>query len=357
MLLLVVVLFPTRQASSSRRAFLGFLIATLVTICGIALVLHSLDFVLADVGEAIVKSQIGKLRQEQASHIPKNLIIIEGSSQTALGVDYDAVEKQLRDAGYDVAVIQLSGAGGNHLERYTLLSRMAEEMQREGLSTSPNTRLMLEVAPEYDENPVIFFLANKDTLRGYHYSTLSNLWFAHRSLQIARGNPNYAALGAILRGALMSMFDIGLLPQMRRFDDLEPAPPFGPASRPAPNFHFRPFAADKYVRKPAPPIDPKWIRFARYRAERIRTLYGGEAARVGYFSVPTVGYDKQMRYAHSFCHWKGAGVCIDATDPSLYGALDSADDFYNRGHLSAKGAEIYSRYFAQQLIAQGAVVK
>jgi hypothetical protein len=357
LLLLIVVLLPTRQASSSRRGFLGFLLGMVATVCGVALLLHSLDFVTADEGEAIVKSQIEKLQKQQLGHVPKNLIIIEGSSQTELGIDGDAVEQQLRDAGYDATVVELAGAGGNHLERYTLLSRLSEEMKRAGLVTSPNTRLLLEVAPEYDENPVTFFVANKDTLRGYHYSTLGNLWFAHRSLQIIGGKPNYVALAAILRGSLISTFDIGLVPQMQRFDDLEPVPAFRPAARQASNFHFHPFEADVYVRKPAQPLNPKWIHFSQYRAGRISALFGGGVTGVGYFSVPTVDYDKQMRYGHSFCSWRGAGVCVDATDPKLYGELDSADDYFNNVHLSAKGAVIYSKYFAEQLIAQGAVIK
>ena len=359
LVLLVVVLLPVQQVTRSRYGFLGLLIGAVTTVCGVALTLHLGDFVIADEGEAIVKSQIDLMHRDQAHHVPKNLIIIEGSSQTELGIDAPAIESQLRSAGYDVTVIELAGAGGNHLERFSLLSRFAAEMRRQGLAASANTRLLLEVAPEYDGNPTIFFMTNKDTLRGYHFSSFGNFWFAVQSLQIINGSlmRNRTALATLLHNAVVSSLDVGLVLQMQRFDDLEPIPPFAPKDQPEPDFEFKAYAADKYTRKPAAPLEARWIRFTRYRTGRISSLFDGSITETDYFSVPTVDYDKQMRYVRSFCRWRGASPCIDATDPALYGSLDSADDYFNTVHLSGKGAEIYSRYFAEQLIAQKMVVK
>lgn len=359
-ILLLIALLPVRKDSGSRHAFLSIALGVAIAFGLGALVLRLGDFVLDNPDEGMVKAQIEHMQQDQAGHVPRNLIVIEGSSQTLLGIDYGAIEAELRKAGYDATVVQLAADGGTHMERYTMLSRFAAEVGRHGLSFSPNTRLMLEVARGYDTHPVRFFMENKDTLRGYHFADFANIVFATRSMQIMhqRFDANdRAALAALAHDALVSTFKIGLLLQMRPFRDIEPLPSFEPMDAPRARYRFRKYDAQRYARAPAAALDQASIDMTAYRAGRIAGLFGTALTETDYFSVPTVNNEQTMRYAHSFCHWRGAAPCIDATDPSVYGMLDSPADYFNRDHLSHAGAQIYSSYFARQLIAQQVVVK
>jgi hypothetical protein len=359
-ILLAVALLPVRKDSSSRYAFLSIMLGAATAIGLAALVLNLGDFVLDNPDEGIVKGQMEIMQRDQIAHVPKNLIVIEGSSQTLLGIDNAAVEEELRSSGYDATVVQLAADGGTHMERYTMLSRFAAEVMRHGLSLSPNTRLMLEVAPGYDMHPVRFFMENKDTLRGYYFADFANIAFAMHSMRIVNQQfdaNNMASLAALSHDALVSTFKIGLLLQMRPFQDVDPLSSFQPMNAPKARYTFRKYDAQKYVRTPADDLDEASIDLTEYRTGRIADLFGSGITETDYFSVPTANNERMMRYAHSFCRWRASAPCIDATDPAIYEVLDSADDYYNRDHLSQSGAEIYSRYFAQQLISQAVVIK
>jgi len=356
-ILLLITLLPVRADSRARHGFLGFILGIALVSGVVALVLHLGDFVLDSPAVSVVKTQIGVLQRDQADHVPKNLILIEGSSQTALGIDAAAIEEQLHQAGYDASVVQFSGVGGNHLERYVSLQLFAQELRRHGLALSGNTRLLLEVAPGYDRDPMRFMLNNRDTLRVYRYATLDNLLFTLHSLSIM--GQHYDArtreqVGALIQDMLVSSLDIGLLPYMRRFDAVEPSPAFVPAPTQG---RFKPYDPRRFADAPPAGIDPRMVQFIAYRSQRLQDLFGGGVTEVDYFSVPTVNNMNMLNYVHSFCAQRKPAPCIDATDPEIMAAVDLPRYFTGRDHLSIEGAAVYSRYFAQQLIAQGMVVR
>ena len=357
-ILLFIALLPVRRDSSSRRAFLGFVIGVFVVLGLASLVLRVGDYQVDNRDEGVIKAQIVSMHRDQAQGVPKNLIVIEGSSQTALGVDGPTIEKDLRDAGYDSTVVTLAGLGGNHLERYKMAARWAAEVRRHGLAFSPNTRLLLEVAPGYDADPIRYILRNKQSLRAYYYADFPNVAYAVRSLQITGelgDQGKLDELASLSSDALISTFKVGLLPYMRRFDEVKAIPPFVHAR--AGVYHMKPYDPQYFATSPPMPLDPKWTEYETLRGEKMATAVG-DVTEVDYFSVPVLPTrDQALEYAHAFCLWRKPMPCVDSTDPAIYGAVDAGRFHFNRDHLSKFGAELYSHYLAQQLIAQGMVIK
>lgn len=358
--LLIIALLPVRRETGSRRAYLGMFIG-LAGAFGIAsLFLHLGDFVLDDGGESLVHSQIRVIQHDQKDHIPKNLVIIEGSSQTALGLDNAAVESYLRQAGYDASVVQLDGEGATHIGRYTLISRFLTEMRRHGLALSPNTRLMLEMSPGYDLDPLRFLGAIKDTPVGLNNASFGNMAFTVENIRLLHQPftpATFAVLGGMFQNTLISELHIGLVLDMQRFDTLGDVSPFSPLKGQNRAYKFDTYAPHRFVDAPPEPFQAAWLDFDTNRVRRLTALFDGKLTEADYFAVPTATNDGLMAYAHSFCVLRGKAPCIDAADSAVWGRLDSSGYYWNRDHLSAAGAPIFTRYFAEQLIAQGMVVK
>lgn len=358
-ILLLVALLPVRKDSGKRRAFLGFVVGIFLVLGLASLVFWAGDYVLDSSDESVIRDQIDTMLRDQAAGVPRNLIVIEGSSETALGVDGKSIEEQLRQAGYSATVVTLVGVGSNHLSRYKQMARWAAEVRRHGLAFSPNTRLLLEVTPGYDADPIRFIDKNKDSLRAYYYADLHSVVYAARMLYILGGSsdPNAMAseFGDLISDALTSTFKVGLLPYMRRFDDVEPAPAFLPAR--SGYTKLKPYDPEQYAKSASVLLEPRWTELEAFRGQEMAAAVGA-VTEVDYFSVPVLPTrDQALEYAHAFCQWRRPAPCIDATDPAIYGALDGPQFHFNRDHLSRWGAAIYSRYLAQQLIAQGVVIR
>ena len=97
----------------------------------------------------------------------------------------------------------------------------------------------------------------------------------------------------------------------------------------------------------------------RDRALLTRLVYGtlawqGYLDELVYFGVPSTA-EEQMSHISGFCAATQA-KCI-APDAELLGELDNKAYWRNAGHVSFRGAKIYSRWLARALAKSGALVK
>lgn len=356
-ILLIVALLPVRRNSGKRYAVFGFIFAAVATLCILNMGLDLAGYVVDCADEQILKANLDQVRSDYAGHVPRNLVVIEGSSQTALALDAQAIEEKLRGWGYDVTVVDLAISGGNLLERYTLMQRFTMEMRRRGLPYASNTRLLFELHPDYDHEPLRFFAFYEDTLQTYHYSEFSNLLYAWRAYRGAGGALDKQALstfGDFLSHCIVWTFKIGLLPKMQKFDLLTPMQAFTPYDGPVKtNGYNRRAFPDLVAKKGTKGISAQAM---NRRVQRVTSLFGDGLSGYGYFLIPSLDRRK-MNYGHAVCARRLAPVCIDASDPSIYKTLDASHDYYNRDHLNREGARIYSDYFARQLVADQVVVK
>jgi hypothetical protein len=356
-ILLVIALLPVRASSGKRWAFTGFILATLATLFLMDAGLGLSGFVVDFTDEQILKANMDRVQADFTGHTPRNLLVLEGSSQSALGLDAGRIEDDLRHAGYDVTVVDLAISGGNLLERYTLMRRFTAEMHQRGIPYPANTRVLFELHPQYDRDPLRFFSYYKDTLQTYYYSRFSNFFYAWHAYRDAGGAVDKLALttfGDFFSHCMVWTFKIGMLPKMQEFDRLTPMQPFTPFDGPP--------ARGTYKQQDFPDLRTRYrpgvvhVDAIDRRTQRAAALFGDNLSGEGFFLVPSRD-PRKMDYGHRACGMALAPVCIDSSGPDIYGALPGKTSYYDRDHLNTGGARIYSDWFAQQLIAQQAVVK
>jgi len=358
-ILLAIAFIPVRQPSSNKFAFAGFMAGIAVIIACTSALFHFADFVVDGDDEQILKAQIDHVAAAEANgHIPRNLLIIDGSSQTALGLDIAAVEADLGSRGYDTTIVDLSLVGGNLLERYTLDERFKDEMQRHRLSYGSNTRLLLELHPKYDADPLRFFDVNVKAARTYYYANLGNLYFTVN--YYLESNRRFDAktiniLGDMLSHCFVWSFKIGFMPEMKYFDALSDLPPYTPETGQYETFVFNRYDAHMYTRlDPRIAVQPSFLGL-EVHTNRLKDLFSNSIGEVGYFLVPSLDRIK-MQYGHTYCVTHKNSACIDSSNPTLLNQLDNAQYWLNRDHLNSEGSPVFSAYFADELVAQ-AVVK
>lgn len=358
--LFIVCLLPVRENTGRGLAFLGVLAGAVATLAAVNGFLRFGDYVLDDRDERLIKGQILLVKAAaRTGHVPDNFIIIEGSSQTAEDLDCVAMQRQLQQQGYDVLIVQLAIAGANNLERYTLVKRFSEEMRRQQLRYGKNTQLLVELHPGYETQPLALFKRDQDTLRGYYYSSFTNLGIAlqtYRQLDQIPDRETLSSMGDMVSKAIMSSMTIGLLPDMERFDWLPGAPAFDANKDPWSTYKFTPYDPNELTSlspATAPQVSPAVV---HARAKRLAGLFGSEIGATGFFFLPSTDMDK-MIYGHGFCRQSAADTCLDASAPAIYPELDELPYWFNADHLTTAGMEIYSRYFADLLVTRHVVIK
>ena len=357
-ILLAIVLIPVRQHSTSKFAFIGFMAGIAAIIASGSVLFYFGDFVLDGDDEQILKAQIDHVSAAETNgHIPRNLLIIDGSSQTALGLDTARVEADLRSRGYDVTIVDLSLVGGNLLERYTLDERFKDEMRRHGLAYGSNTRLLLELHPKYDADPLRFFNVNEKAARTYYYANLSNLYFTINYYQESNrifDAKTISSLGDMLSHCFLWSFKIGFVPEMKRFDSLVGESPYAPKEGQYETFTFSTYDADRYTRLDSNIVSDTSFASLAIRVARLKGLFSSSIKETDYFLVPSLDHVK-MQYGHAYCATHKSEACIDSSNPKLLSQLDNAQYWLNRDHLNNEGSPVFSAYFADELVAQAVV--
>ncbi|HEY3645432.1 MAG TPA: hypothetical protein VGM16_08850, partial [Gammaproteobacteria bacterium] len=228
--LLAITLLPVRQDTGRRYALLGFL-AGLVVLFGIVqFVVRAGDLVVDNEDDQIIRHDIDRVRDAEAGgHVLKNMLLVDGSSETKLGLDPDLIRDRLKAQGYDVLVLVLAEGGANILERYTMMQRFSREMQLAGLRYGENTRLMMELHPGYESKPVRFFEDNDASIRSYYYPSIGNLLTAahiYHELGVTPDLDDASVFAEMYTHSLVWDLKIGYAPLLRRFDSLYGISPF-----------------------------------------------------------------------------------------------------------------------------------
>ncbi len=363
MVLLVVVLLPTKADSGRRYPLFGLLAGAVLAFCLLALVVHYGHLVVDNDDDEGVKAEIDHVRSSLSAGLPvKNLFIPDGSSQTQLGLDPSIVQDELKKQGYDAVVIEFAEGGADTLERYTLLQRFTDEMRRHDLPYSPNTRLLMELHPYYEMDPVRFFGANSHALRAYFYSSPSNVRRAIHVYNLRGVEPDKnkdQVFDEMYLHYLAWKLDIGFLPMLRRFDGLPGKAFYAPSVRTrgvgewwhrSPNWVVKATTRTDLLVPMSVTMD---------RAGQFSGLFPNGSLTGVSFYLMTSRDEKLMKHGVAFCRIRRGHeqTCIDGADPMLLAQLDGPDYYYDVDHLSTSAAAIYSRYFADQLVAQGMVTK
>lgn len=312
----------------------------------------------ADVSTSrLVHQGILDLRAALADPGIRNVLIVDGGSYPARGLDGALLRALLEEAsGRRYAVVQLSQGGANHFERYEtyrLLLRELSAAEKRALKAR-DVSLWLEVQRGYDTMPMAQFNDSQRTDRTYAYLTLSNAavaaWVEWKYSNAKSRWRKLPMLGAILAHGLGRQFRS---PQggWHSLSALPVQAGYSPLPGTAEQFRgMRDIA--KRLAQPKRTRSAPWV--DRVRTPRLKRLFRDTIDRIEYYSVPTP-YPEYAAYARRFCIAHRRLPCMDYADPSLLAALDDREYWGDKGHLSRKGAERYTRWLAARYLTQRSV--
>jgi hypothetical protein len=282
-----------------------------------------------------------------------NVLIIDGGSYGARAIEPKTLTKALRKLGFSVRVVHLALGAANHFERY----RLQEEIVGDALAKPrPGQRwlFLAEVQGGYDRRPLAQLLENQDTDRTFHYLTPDNAWYALRAIEDPRLDQDELKrpYWTVTRHTLVNTFNVGVATRLVPDSKIDPASGYVRGDRDG-GYRFDGLdAVLAETRNPGPPTAvPAWL--FEIREARLRALWGPFVADWIYYGVPSTN-PGAIRYTRSFCRATKT-KCFTPDDVELLTELDSAPLWYNAGHLSSKGAPIYTRWLAQRLVQSGAL--
>jgi hypothetical protein len=278
------------------------------------------------------------------------LIVFTGASYSRNALDGEALTRQLRADGYPHRVINLSLEAASLAEREAHLDAFLSRIPR-----APDL-VFVEVAAAFDQHPAQFFDNSKFSLRGIEQFDLrTSAWTGVGLMQGGCAGAADCAKQAGLTGAHFGLnaLNIGLVSQGERAEDAGDLAAYDPqytAREPVdPEFRLDGLRAGPNF---APRPGPLWI--ASLRAQLDARLTARGVREVGYYFPPVIDAHERA-YVDGLCLGELASApCISPTDPALLAALEG-EVWFDHSHLLAPGAEIYTQWLANELIATGAL--
>jgi hypothetical protein len=342
---LTLVLVASLPAVSGRRPWLGIGV-WFAALLGAALLIARGADALGYWPRESTASSVRKYAAAQLSNADEaNVLLIDGGSYAAHGVDAEVLGRELKTLGYSVRTVLLALEAANHFDRHRLYQDIGRDLSS-GPRLGQNWVFLAEVHAGYDESPLAQFERNEDTARGYHYMTPANAFHAARALRsahLARSEVENLDW-KIFQRALVNTFNAGLAARLVPAEQID-ASNRTPREGKGKGFRFDARRLLDEARRPGPPVPvPGWM--FDVREARTKSLWEPQSSSWAYFGVPSTNVG-QLRYIRSFCG-STAAPCI-APDATLIGALQKPSRWRNATHLSRQGAHIYSAWLAREL--------
>jgi hypothetical protein len=351
---LLMLLVASLPAPREGRLGAGLLVLLLTVLGGAALikeVLARTSYVSTSPTSEVLKYALGEL----AAASEPNVLLVDGGSYVQRGLDAKLLEHELAQLGYRTRVVRLSLTGANHFERLQLYEDLTARLPHR-VNHGQRWVFMIEVQQGYDVQPLAQFEGNQDTSRAYHYLTPRNAWFA---LAAHHGGGSTLPLDwrghwAVGRHAMINAFNVGLVERLTTLDEVTPARPKISNQR-GRRFDFEGMSAwvAEAGRTAQASSLPPWLLPVRDR--RLRAVWTPYIDEWVYFALPSTAVE-QLEHARSFC-LQTESPCIAPDDVALLRGLDDKQFWFDAGHLSAKGARVYTHWLAEQLAKRGVLEK
>ena len=340
-----------------------FLISILTSALGIQTVLDAEGYKPSSPLSALVPWNSHRTREAFQDNT-QNILIIEGGSHAARGIDPGLLEEALRRYGLDVLVVSFAVPGANHIERLGWLECYA---RKSGLSTigneskpSTNVVLMREANSGYDERPLEQLRENPFTDRSLAYLGPHQSVQAIGALLVANKIDSLESVGKmafqIAQHGLANAFNIGGVMRLTRENSL---------SNPSYSFHDRQgtkkgFTYDSelgLLRNSSAKKRADWLPQRAWKAELVdQPLQGAiQPDKTIFFAVPTLRKGT-LEYLESYKEDHPNDHLISFRDATeLHDDLNKAEAWYDSGHLANDGARAYTLWLAQELHRSGAL--
>jgi hypothetical protein len=352
LLLVLVASFPARLSGNAAAALATALVTFSGAVFAIRQGLEHAGFVEAATGRRVVRYANRELKRA-LKRKAKNIVVVDGGSGTARALDPKTFRRQLKKQGYDASIVQVSLAGANHFERFAMhhwLLDLIRGREREEWKAT-NTILLSEVHDGYDKTPLVQLADNTDTDRAYSYLYPSNAFWAWKASRLEDGRVDRFDEGfewTLLRHVLYTGLNVGTVSRLVPYAELKPKSGFSPKRRAAKKFRFKGVKRQLGWLKESPaPSEVKWLQTVR--EPRLREAYRGLVDNWSYHTLPRLR-KTPLQYNRATCSHKEE-PCLEV-DRALLKRLNHQSMWHDRGHLARAGAKIYSKWLADQLIAQ-----
>lgn len=325
-------------------AAIAFLISLAISVMAVKAAAGSLGLGRTTDFDRVVNHAVAQAEAEPLAP----LIVFTGASYSRNALDDEALTRQLRAEGYPHRVINLSLEAASLAEREAHLDAFLSRIPR-----APDL-VFVEVAAAFDQHPAQFFDNSKFSLRGIEQFDLrTSAWTGVGLLQGGCAGAADCVKQAGLTGAhfTLNALNIGLVSQGERADAAGELAAYDPQETPReavdPAFQLDGLRAGPDY---SPQPGPLWI--ASLRAQLDARLTARGVRQVGYYFPPVIDAHERA-YVDGLCLGELAEAsCIAPTDPALLAALEG-EVWFDASHLLAPGAEIYTQWLANELIATG----
>jgi len=307
----------------------------------------------------VVKAAIVDLRSALADPAVRRVVILDGGSYPARGVDGRRLQEGLSlrmDEG--VAVLQFTLPGANHYERaamYAMFMDLLSVGEIEALAAKEVT-ILLEVAQVYDTRPLSQFEESRHSDRAYAYLSpaLAIRGFqAWRRADPAPGWIESAKFAADLAAhSAVNAFGVGALGRHAPIREIGVREGYQPHEHPAESYVFPGLA--RVVERALDPQRPRFRAppgFLEERDARVARTFAPLAPRYVRYALLSARPDA-LTYIQDACARETTVACIAPDDLALIRSLDDARYWRDGGHLVIAGARVYSDWLADRLAVE-----
>ncbi len=352
------------SAGSPVVLFVIFFLSVILTSATLGYGVDKLNLVENHWGSRLRKT----IQQDYAQKVEarnKNLIIIDGGSWAARGIDGDYLQSILKSEGYEVTLVQLTLPGANHFERYNLHNQFlnhALELDANYLREA-NVVLLRELHRGYDKHPLAQFPQNTLANRNVAYLSPSNTVAAIRAwvMRMGEGMEEKDELtGALLRdvlvASLINFFQIGRLENLEPLSEIPSLPSYHPHEKARDEYRGMDWIINEYKRsRDETERHEQYAWIKNIKEKRLESLYQGIVDEDLLFTPPAI-HAASMHYAQDYST-ENPEVSIILPNLELYEKLDGQRFWADIQHLMEDGAKVYTEWLAQQILNKRVLIK
>jgi hypothetical protein len=327
--------------------------ASLLAIGGFVMVQIGLSFAIAEL-KLTPKGAFHELLHQLTDYDDERyVVLLIGSSYTAVGIDPEGLARILSGSGRAAIVHRLAVGGAPHIERLHYLKEYLARAKRK-----PEL-VLFEIAGGYDSGPLYQVHQMRFSDRMVAAMDGESAWWALRYLAGADQLSLQQRLifaSEILGELAAHVSHVGFFWNSAPSDE---AAILGTEESPPPT-HLTDRETAELLERAAGGRDlkPDWPRevptrwMSAFIAEEIATLQRYGASRLGFYSVPSMQAG-DVAYARRFCAAMSDFPCIVGEEPELLAALRYGADWYNFDHLQGAGRDVFTRWLGDRLIEMG----
>ena len=341
----------------------GILLMTLI-----GLLFSTRYLVRGTVAERLAQTLVEKI---ETAPLAKNIIVIDGGSYTHRAVDNLLLENSLGQSGSDTTVIQTSLPGANHYERILVLKPVMDALERVPDIESHNVIFLREAHGGYDSYPLSQVRSVNDRLISY-----ANPLSSFRQIQsmLTRSDDpledgHKDAIKTLVKATAVNTLGLGRLRDPKRAEQLTDYKGYRPITKnrkTVPKDQFKravTFTSYHFYGPKAATGMPSSTARQKWAWTRTNVNPNIEAQKKRLFAqelafLPITTNLRDLRYFNSYCRMKSSNCLF--VDPEYQALLASFNDdthWVDPNHVSKKGAEAYSGWLVNKLIAAQVLTK